>query len=138
MTIDVKNAKTTELVTWYNANNSGNKPIKKFVNRATAEMRCAALLAQLDEEQEPRNKSARRVAGAKSSWKDKAIADKRRQRNHVMVDGQEYRSVRQAYELLGLPMKEHIQFRGLLKEHGKLENYDHTWELVPAKPRKRK
>lgn len=136
MTIDVKNSKTTELVAWYNAH-SGNKPIKKFVNRATAEMRCAALLAKLDEPKQ-HNKSARRVAGAKSSWKDKAIADKRRQRNHVMVDGQEYRSVRQAYELLGLPMKEHIQFRGLLKEHGKLENYDHTWEIVPAKPRKRK
>lgn len=45
--IDVKNAKTNELVAFYNEN-SGREQIKKFATRAVAERRVSELLDQLD------------------------------------------------------------------------------------------
>lgn len=88
--IDVKKATAAELVNYYNAK-SGKKPIKKFADRKTAEKRVAALVP---------------VKGF--------------QRSKVLVNGQEYRSVKQAFEKLKLPLGRHIKFRMKLKAAGKL------------------
>lgn len=39
-------------------------------------------------------------------------------RNHVIANGVEYRSVKQAFEALGLPLAKHIKFRAQLKMAG--------------------
>lgn len=75
--------------------------------------------------------SKARANGVAESWKNPEVAAKRAQRNAVEVDGVQYRSVRAAYLALELPLKEHIQFRMLLKENGQLENYGRVWKIVP-------
>ncbi|HET8686261.1 MAG TPA: hypothetical protein VFM18_06305, partial [Methanosarcina sp.] len=54
------------------------------------------------------------------SWNDPAIAEKRTKRDHVSVsyEGNKdiYRSVKEAFEKLGLPLGKHIGFRMILKE----------------------
>ncbi len=95
--IDVSKATTAELVAYYNAH-SGKSPIKKFADRKTAEKRVAALKPK-----------------AKSSTPKSA----------VMVDGTEYRSVKQAFEKLKLPLGRHIKFRMKLKKAGKLD-FEHN------------
>lgn len=93
--INVKTATTAELINFYNAK-SGKSPIKKFADRKTAEKRCAALLPA-------------------SSKKSNGTP-----RSAVKVDGTEYRSVKQAFEKLNLPLGRHIRFRMSLKAAGKL------------------
>lgn len=53
---DVIASKTADLVAFYNAN-SGSKPIKKFVDRRTAETRVIALIESLNALAEPSNES---------------------------------------------------------------------------------
>lgn len=53
---DVIATKTADLVAFYNAN-SGSKPIKKFVDRRTAETRVIALIESLNALDEPSNES---------------------------------------------------------------------------------
>jgi hypothetical protein len=94
--IDVKTAKTSELVAYYNAHlPEGAKSIKKFVDRKTAEQRVLALAPPKAD----KNKTSK---------------------SRVTVDGEEYRSVAQAFEKLKLPMGRHIKFRMKLKVAGKL------------------
>lgn len=93
--IDVTKASSAELVAYYNAH-SGKSPIKKFADRKTAEKRVAALI--------PAKKSK----------------EKTTPRSAVVVDGAEYRSVKQAFEKLKLPLGRHIRFRMALKAAGKL------------------
>jgi len=98
---DVTKAKMAELVTYYNAN-SGKPAIKKFADRKTAERRVAALVPAADKSKKP--------SKAKGTMKSK-----------VIVDGIEYRSVKQAFEKLKLPLGRHIGFRMKLKAAGKLD-----------------
>lgn len=94
--IDVTKATAAELVNYYNAN-SGKAPIKKFANRKTAEKRVASLLPA---------KNRKQGNGTP--------------RSAVKADGTEYRSVKQAFEKLKLPLGRHIRFRMALKAAGKL------------------
>lgn len=60
--------------------------------------------------------NSRSKAVAKS-WKDSDIAARRANKEHVVVAGQgEFRSVKQAFENLGLPVGQHAKFRLELKE----------------------
>lgn len=93
--IDVSKASIAELVSYYNAN-SGKAPIKKFADRKAAEKRVAALLP------------------AKEKVPSKA-------KSRVLVNGTEYRSVKQAFEKLKLPLGRHIGFRMKLKAAGHLK-----------------
>jgi hypothetical protein len=65
------------------------------------------------------------------TWQDDAVRTARSERSAVLVDKTEYKSVRAAFEALGLPMSQHIKFRGELKESIKLTRYEHKWEIVP-------
>lgn len=78
-----------------------------------------------------KGRSEKRAAGIAASWNDAEVAAKRSQRSAVEVDGNTYRSVRQAFAQLNLPMKEHITFRMLLKQHGQLNEYGYSWKIVP-------
>jgi uncharacterized protein with von Willebrand factor type A (vWA) domain len=126
-TIDIKTATTAQLIAFYNA--AAESPVKKFQDRATAERRVAALIEQLGWNV-PKT-SSRRSDGVAASWNDAQIAAKRSQRANVEVNGVLYRSVRHAFVELGFPLKEHIEFRMLLKQHGQLDNYGMTWKIVP-------
>lgn len=159
--IDIPNAKTAELVRFYNRHSGRN--IKKFQDRATAEARVAALIAEIREEERPKaqrqpvaqettpapaakapaavatpatpSTAAPRSSAADAiarSWLDSDVAAKRKQRSAVMVDGVEYRSVRAAYVALDLPLKDHIAFRMHLKEAGKpVEVEGREWVIIP-------
>lgn len=138
--IDIKNATTKELVEFYNAQvikHDMCNPVKKFSDRKTAERRVGELIAELEADgltaatpQEAEIAQKRSTAIAKS-WEDKAVHAKRRQRSAVEVDGVQYRSVKQAFEALKLPLKEHIQFRMQLKAEGKTRCYDRQWKIIP-------
>jgi hypothetical protein len=65
--------------------------------------------------------SPERSASIKASWEDPAVAAKRAERDHVEVDGVQYRSVAAAFKALGLPMGKHITFRIALKAEGEKE-----------------
>jgi len=125
----IQDAKTSDLVKFYNEHNDG-KNIKKFVNRATAESRVAALVQSM-KHKSPEEIAANRAAGIAKSWTDEKVKAKRRQRSAVEVDGVQYRSVKKAFDALGLPLKEHISFRIALKEAGETRCYDRNWKIVP-------
>lgn len=55
------------------------------------------------------------------TWKNPDTKEKRSERHKVFVNGNEYRSVREAFTKLGLPMNKHIKFRMELKAKGKLD-----------------
>lgn len=145
VSIDVKTAKTSELVAFYNEH--AEKPVKKFATRAKAEERVAALLANLapaapsapapteapaapKAPADPEATHAKRAAGTARSWQDPVVAAMRSKRYGVTVDGQEFRSVAQAFGALNLPMSRHIKFRGELRDAGKLTDDDgRVWTI---------
>lgn len=110
--IDTNKATTSELVNYYNAH-SGKSPIRKFADRATAIKRVAALIP------------------SKSKSKSKKESSKKRS-SAVMVEGTEYRSVKQAFEELKLPLGRHIKFRMKLKAAGKLD-FEHSDKKIAFK-----
>lgn len=144
---DVVNAKTSELIAWYNEHS--DKPVTKFADRRTAEARVLKLLHSLRTTVEidhlPQNKpepKAKKPVNSNdihqtlhdaqvASWKIPEVRTARCERSAVDVDGETYRSVRAAFEALGLPIHKHISFRMELKESGKLHAFGHEWEIVP-------
>lgn len=140
---NVSTVTAAELVAFYNS--KAAKPVKKFVDRKTAERRVLEIL-----EGSPAPKAEKKAAPAKKaaaekpakapkaektpkvpkepkekvsrsdaiaqSWLNPATAAKRAERSHVIVDKVEYRSVLQAFEELQLDVKKHIAFRGQLKK----------------------
>ncbi len=75
--------------------------------------------------------SASRSLGVSVSWANPEVAAARKARHSVLVDGKvEYRSVLQAFQKLGLPIKEHIRFRMELKAEGNLNAYGRKWEVI--------
>lgn len=75
------------------------------------------------------------AAGVAASWKNPEIRRKRAERHSVIVDGQEYDSVRQAFRALKLPDSKHITFRIKLKEVGELafpgkDGENHVFKVV--------
>lgn len=98
--INVTKATSAELVAYYNAH-SGKSPIKKFADRKTAEKRVSLLLG----------------TSKKAKKESNGIP-----RSAVTVDGSEpYRSVKDAFTKLKLPLGRHIRFRMALKKAGKLD-----------------
>lgn len=151
---DVVNAKTSELVSWYNEHS--DKPVTKFADRRTAESRVLKLLHSLrtttvEIDHLPQNKPEPKAEpkaikdeitrhraqhqllhdAQVASWKIPEVRTARCERSAVDVDGETYRSVRAAFEALGLPISKHIAFRMELKEKGKLHAFGHEWEIVP-------
>jgi len=141
-TQDLKNAKLADLVEFYNHN--ADKPVKRFSDRKAAERRVAKLIEdntgkKLGSKTDHATKTGRTQAeGITESWTDKAIREARSSRIHILVDDEPYTSVRKAFEALDLPMNEHIPFRGKLREAGRLEAYDMTWEVSEIIPPKAK
>lgn len=179
--IDIKSAKTSELVAFYNAH--AEQPVQRFASRAIAEKRVAALMAETksygeevsglkhcpacnidlsngigqhgDEVNGKKIKhehfmfaclacghefgpaipgahqpDAVRSAGVAASWTNPEVKAARSTRHAVAVDGVEYRSVREAFAALGLPMSKHIKFRGELKKAGEGVFEGHDFKLV--------
>lgn len=112
---NISTVATSELVAFYNSR--AEKPVKKFVNRATAEARVTAIL---EADEAAKNAPTRTLSKAiADSWKNPEIAAKRSTRNSVKANGVEYRSVREAFRVLRLPIAKHIPFRMALKAAGK-------------------
>lgn len=185
-TINIKEATTSELVEFYNANlkelpvSAKKNPVKKFADRKTAEKRVAVLVEDLElidscgevncpncgihlgngwsvdgtevngetlrhkefefvclgcgDEFGPEVEAKRAVnnsAGIAKSWENPEVAAKRVQRSAVEVDGVYYGSVKKAYIDLDLDLKDHIQFRMLLKENGKAKVEGRKWKIIP-------
>ena len=140
--IDVTAATTNELVAFWNehAPQFGAKPVNRFATRGDAERRVRELIDNIEAHDEPVDDEAPEVtdvahtdarsAGVARSWQDPEVRAKRSQRTNIRVDGVDYRSVKQAFDALGLPLKEHIPFRQLLKRELRLEAYDRVWEVV--------
>lgn len=124
--LNVSTATTAELVAFYNEHNA-DKPVKKFADRKTAERRVSALLATTGKPvRKAAAKSPDRSAAIAASWTDKKVAAARATRHGVRVTdprgGQgNYKSVREAFMVLALPIGQHIKFRGALKASGKAE-----------------
>lgn len=78
-----------------------------------------------------KSRTVNNSAGIAKSWENPEVAAKRAQRSGVEVDGEYYGSVRKAYIALGLDLKDHIQFRMLLKENGKAKVDGRKWKIVP-------
>lgn len=123
--LNVSTATTAELVAFYNEHNA-DKPVKKFADRKTAERRVSALLATVKPVRKAAAKSSDRSAAIAASWTNKKVAAARATRHGVRVTdprgGQgNYKSVREAFMVLALPIGQHIKFRGALKAAGKAE-----------------
>lgn len=149
---DVKTATTKALIEFYNSKTG--KSIKKFSSRAAGEKQCAALLDKDDGTKRPANplsaqveslvkhntsartesaKPASKVSRSKAiaaSWSDPATCAARSEKHHVMVGAVEYRSVKDAFEKLGLPLGKHIKFRAELKAKGKHTLDGHVFTVV--------
>lgn len=141
--IDVKTAKTSELVAFYNEH--AKSQIKKFSDRATAERRVADLLVEVESKKAEQTekdaevfermmeatKNPNRSEAIAASWNDDKVKEARSMRNGVFVDGTtEYRSVKAAFIQLGLPLGKHIKFRMNLKAAGTLEFQGHEFVLI--------
>lgn len=139
--INVSKASTPELVAYFNAH-SGKPPVKRFSDRKAAEKRVAALIeaapiaAKIAHAVRPKEAATNRKQASApaadrgkaiaASWKNKQVAAARATRHAVRVTDPKggqgtYRSVRDAFVQLGLPLGRHIKFRGALKAAGKAE-----------------
>ena len=113
------------------------KQVKKFSStKAAIKQTVKAALAQRTKLQEggkfpPTDLKVhrKRAKGTKQSWDNHDVAEARKTRDHVIVDGEEYRSVRAAFLALKLPLGEHIRFRMQLKAAKKAKAYDRAWRI---------
>jgi len=129
--------RTKDMVAEYNA--LTGKSITRFSSRAQGERQLANARQFVAERKlffqektmEAQAKNEARSAAVASSWGNEDIRNARSQRNRVLVDGEhEYRSVRAAFQDLGLPLGSHIKFRMLLKSEGNAEFSGHKFTLV--------
>ena len=128
--LNVSTATTAELVAFYNEHNA-DKPVKKFADRKTAERRVSALLATTGKPvRKAAAKSSDRSAAIAASWTDKKVAAARATRHHVRVEDKTYKSVREAFMVLALPLGQHIKFRGALKAAGKADFGGYKFKLA--------
>jgi len=127
--LNVTTATTAELVAFYNEH--AETTVKKFADRKTAEKRVAALIATLEpvkvERKAAKPKAPKvyktheeRSAAIAKSWLVPPVAAARVTRHAVEVVTPEglkmgFRSTKQAFETLELPLGQHIRFRGQLK-----------------------
>lgn len=137
-TTDISAMTTKDLVAKYNE--LTGKSIKKFSSRAAGEKQVLAALQSKVKKEAANTPAAKAKRTAKpkadkpvvdrskaiaATWKDPVIAAKRAERTHVKVGSTMYRSVKEAFESLGLPLNGHIRFRMELKQHAQLTfNHD--------------
>lgn len=117
---NITTATTAELVAFFNANCEviNANPVKRFADRKTAEKRVAALMASIPAEPVACEKRTA-AEGIAASWKNPEVATKRMTRHQVEVNGEEFRSVGQAFAQLGLGNSNAaIKFRMQLKSAG--------------------
>jgi hypothetical protein len=127
--LNITTATTAELVAFYNANAA--TAVKKFADRKTAERRVAALIETIKPVVETKAKAKpkapkvyktheERSEAIAKSWLVPATKAKRVTRHSVDVVTPEglrmgFRSTKEAFEVLELPLGQHIRFRGQLK-----------------------
>ena len=131
--IDVSAATTAELVAFYNKHAA--KPVNKFADRKTAERRVTQLVEQLPPKARAKSAEAPRSDKIAASWQDKSVAAARATRHGVRVTDPKggkgsYRSVREAFMVLALPLGRHIRFRAALKAAGAAEIDGHKFALI--------
>ena len=133
--LNITTATTAELVAFYNANAA--TAVKKFADRKTAERRVAALIETIKPVVETKAKAKtkapkvyktheERSEAIAKSWLVPATKAKRVTRHGVDVVTPEglrmgFRSTKEAFEVLELPLGQHIRFRGQLKQAGTKE-----------------
>lgn len=159
MTINITKSTTKELLDFYNSHAGQFEwdSVKRFSDRVSAERRVKALLDRLAgpvgetaaKPKENAKTAAKKpapaaVAKAKpkaskeklsqsiaQSWLDREVAAARKTHNHVDVDGVTYRSVREAFDQLSLPINKHIKFRKMLKENVEANFDGHHFKILP-------
>jgi len=133
--LNITTATTAELVAFYNANAA--TAVKKFADRKTAERRVAALIETIKPVVETKAKAKtkapkvyktheERSEAIAKSWLVPATKAKRVTRHSVDVVTPEglrmgFHSTKHAFEVLELPLGQHIRFRGQLKQAGTKE-----------------
>lgn len=84
---------------------------------------------EFDKKKQPKN--LKRSKSTSETWNVPEIAEKRKQRNAVAVENHGvYRSVKQAFEALGLNLAKHISFRQDIKKMIKLTYVENEVEYV--------
>lgn len=126
---------TSHLLDFYNthAERFGHKPVKKFADRATAEKRALELARAIEAAAgaQPAAKDPADLSAAiAASWGDPATRAARSARHAVKVGKETYRSVRAAFDALGLDLAKHVAFRGKLVAEKKAEFEGHKFEIV--------
>lgn len=74
--------------------------------------------------------SASRSAAIANSWKDPEVAAIRAKRLHVVVDGQEFKSVHAAFVALNLALSAHIRVRMQLRQAKSLTYAGHLFQVA--------
>ena len=97
----------------------------KPVPNDTHEHHCLACGGEFGREIRKARKNPNLGNSIAASWNDPEVRAARSARHHVEVTDQQggvhvYRSVKQAFDALGLPLGQHIKFRGELKAAGEL------------------
>lgn len=117
---------TAAMVAEYNS--LTGKSIKKFSSRAAGEKQLEAartkagvaaikeVVAKVVKAKVEKKETTNRADAIKKSWTDPKVAAARSERTHVKASGKMFRSVKQAFEELGLPLEKHIRFRMQLKQ----------------------
>lgn len=129
---------TSELLSFFNehAERFDMKPVKKFADRATAEKRALELAQRIDAASKaPPAEKAKKEPGDLSaavaaSWANPDTRAARSARHAVRVGKETYKSVRAAFDALGLDLGKHVKFRGELVAAGKAEFSGHKFEVV--------
>lgn len=110
---DVRSATLKDLVEFWNSRNT-EEPITKFASRKTAEAKVIGIIEM--------QKDAHKRAVAET-WKDPAVAAARNSKDGVLVAyggfSNSFKSTREAFDVLSLPMSKCIRFRGGLKAKGR-------------------
>lgn len=117
---------TAAMVAEYNS--LTGKSIKKFSSRSAGEKQLEAartkvgvaaikeVVAKVVKAKVEKKETTNRADAIKKSWADPKVAAARSERTHVKASGKMFRSVKQAFEELGLPLEKHIRFRMQLKQ----------------------
>jgi hypothetical protein len=127
---EVQAAPTPDLIAFYNKKTGKN--LKRFANRETAVQRVAALLPARRPTPMPKKQPTGSTISeaVKKSWGVPEVAAARRKRDAVIVAGERYKSVREAFRQLNLPDSKHIAFRGELKAKGKAEVQGYKFSIA--------
>ena len=129
---------TSQLLEFYNAHAErfGEGPVKRFPSRESAELRALGLAKKIVDASNatPAEKTKKEPgdlgAAIAESWKNPEVAARRAARHAVQVGKETYKSVRAAFEALGLPMNQHVKFRGQLVAAGAAEFDGHKFKVV--------